>query len=159
MQEDIDIRFADVAGVDEAKEELMEVVDFLKEEENRFANPVGFTINNEMEKILDAFITGVPVSELESNLENIIKVKAVQEFSPSEALSFVFSLKLLIRNRFADQVSKEDLWDFDGQMDDLIKLSFDIYTRCRETIFEIRLKDLRFRGNSGSVTTCSEGCK
>jgi len=31
MQEDIDIRFADVAGVDEAREELVEVVDFLKE--------------------------------------------------------------------------------------------------------------------------------
>ena len=31
MQEDIDIRFADVAGVDEAKEELVEVVDFLRE--------------------------------------------------------------------------------------------------------------------------------
>ena len=33
MQEDIDIRFADVAGVDESKEELVEVVDFLKEPE------------------------------------------------------------------------------------------------------------------------------
>jgi cell division protease FtsH len=31
MQEDIEIRFADVAGVDEAKLELMEVVEFLKE--------------------------------------------------------------------------------------------------------------------------------
>jgi len=33
MQEDIEIRFADVAGVDESKEELVEVVDFLREPE------------------------------------------------------------------------------------------------------------------------------
>ena len=31
MQDDIELRFADVAGVDEAKEELVEIVDFLKE--------------------------------------------------------------------------------------------------------------------------------
>ncbi len=31
MQEDLDVNFDDVAGVDESKQELVEVIDFLKE--------------------------------------------------------------------------------------------------------------------------------
>ena len=77
----------------------------------------------------------------------MVRVRAVQEFTPSEALAFLFELKSVIRGVVgeADGVAlgQEELGEIDGRVDQLALLAMDIYIECRERIFEIRVNEIR----------------
>ena len=70
-----------------------EMVNFLKKEKNQFANPVRNTIVTSIEQIYDGFLNSILIDEFYPKLEEIIKLRAVQDFSPSNSLSFLFGLK------------------------------------------------------------------
>ena len=78
-----------------------ETAGLLKRERDRFLNPVGFTIRSEIENIFDEVVGAMDAERLFASLENIIKIRAIQNFAPSEAISFVYLLKRSIR---------EELW-------------------------------------------------
>jgi hypothetical protein len=124
-----------------------EMVRFLQREKDQFANPVRNTIVTSTEKIYDAFINNAAFDKNYPGLEEIIKLRAVQDFSPSEALSFLFYLKNIIRQEIADNlqfdIPKIELDEFEDKMDKLIGLAFDIYTDCRSKIFEIRINEIK----------------
>jgi hypothetical protein len=120
---------------------------FLKKQQNRFANPVGSTISHGIEKIFDEVLSDADFEKVSPFLDNIIRIRAVQDFTPSKAVSFVFSLKGVIRqeleeNEVAD-ISTEELQALDDKIDALALLAFDIFMRCREKIYEIRSNELR----------------
>jgi hypothetical protein len=122
---------------------------YLKDQKDRFANPVGQTIAQGLGGLLDELLE-MPGSERTSHfLENIMKVKAVQEFSPSQAISFIFLLKKVIRETIGKKVEDRPMFDemlaFESRIDSLALLAFDIYMRCREKIFEIRANEVRNR--------------
>lgn len=124
-----------------------EMVRFLHKEKNQFANPVRNTILTSTEKIYDAILNDVEFNTNYPGLEDIIKLRTVQDFSPSEALSFLFILRNIIRMKLqqSEQVSDsvKEINEFEGKMDKLTALAFDIYTNCRNKIYEIRLKEIR----------------
>jgi len=64
---------------------------------DRFQNPVGFTIRSEVENIYNELAGKMDMEMLGNSLENIIRIRAVQGFLPSEAISFVFLMKKAIR--------------------------------------------------------------
>ena len=119
---------------------------FLKREKDRFVNPVGHTISREIEALYDEFLWGMDVGKLSTSLENVIRIRSVQDFSPSEAIAFVLLLKKAVRETLesetsGSQVSKE--WSgFESRIDRLVLLAFDIYMECREKIHEIKLKEV-----------------
>ncbi len=120
---------------------------FLKQEKDRFANPVGYTISQEIETLYEGLLQGVASDKLITSLDNIIRIRAVQDFSPSQAVSFVFRLKQAIRDELdkeihEGQISKE-LLKFESKIDELALLAFDIYMKCRENIYEIRVNKLK----------------
>jgi hypothetical protein len=125
-----------------------EMVRFLKKEKNQFSHPIRNTILTSLEKILDGILTGIGVEEYHS-LEDMIKIRAVQEFSPSEALSFLFNLKKIIRKELLDSKQNDRLISetclFDEKFDTLYSLAFDIYSDCRTKIQDIKISEIKSR--------------
>jgi hypothetical protein len=120
---------------------------FFKKQKNRFSNPVGHTISQGIDGLFDEILHGIDSEKLFPFLNDIIKIKAVQDFSPSKAISFVFFLKQAIREEMGSEIKKKQMSDelqlFEEQIDELALLSFDIYMKCRERIYEIKADEAR----------------
>ncbi len=126
---------------------------FLKRNKDQFANPVGKAFSDGTQAIVDGlFAEAEPVDprELCSHLESMIKIRSLQELTPSEAVSFVFILKEAVREELADHISHEgnldELLTFETRIDQLALFAFDIYTKCREKVFELRINEVKRTG-------------
>jgi hypothetical protein len=119
----------------------------MKNQQDPFANPVGSTFRREFEVILDGLVTSVDLENLTSSLDAIVRIRAVQEFRPSEALVFMAHLKKAIRDELhEEQTGKQVLDDLallESRIDELTLAAFDLYIACREKIAEIRVGEAR----------------
>ncbi len=122
---------------------------FIKEQKDRFANPVGSTIRQGIEGLYEELLRDMDTGKVREYLDPIVRIQAVQDFSPSEALSFIPSLKGIIREELKREVQErrvlEELSEIETRIDRLTLLAFDRYMRCREKIYEIRLGELQNR--------------
>lgn len=125
---------------------------FLKTQKDPFANPVGFTITQGIDKVFTALLQENETTALQPFLTDIIRMRAVQNFTPSQSVNFIFLLKKIIREELGKalenhQISKE-LTVFELKIDELALSSFDIYLECREKIYELKnmeLKNMTYR--------------
>lgn len=116
---------------------------FLKGEKDRFANPVGYTTTTGLEKMLDGLIAGPDIQSLSPYLEDIIKIRAVQDFSPSQAVSFPLLLKKVIIDEIKiDRAPAGDWIEIESRIDALALLACEIYARMQDKIHHIRRKEL-----------------
>jgi hypothetical protein len=112
----------------------------------RISNPVGYVVSEAVDSLLDGLIKGVGREELSSSLFPLVQVRAVQSFSPSEAVSFVHLLKEAVRGALGEDGetrNREALGKLDAAVEELVLVSFDIYVKCREKIFEVREGELK----------------
>ena len=120
---------------------------FLKQEKDRFINPVGYTISQEIEALYDELLQEMNSDKLAACLDNIIRIRAVQDFPPSQTIAFIFLLKKAIREELASEIAEnrvlEELLKFESKIDQLVLLALDIYMKCREKVFEIRVNEAK----------------
>ena len=119
-----------------------------KKESNQFANPVGHTFKTAIAEIIDEFLGESRPEALAPLLDKVIRVRAVQSFSPSAALSFIFGLKAIAEEALEEELSEGqagsgDLREFDRKVEALGLLAFDVYSRCRENLFEIKIEEMK----------------
>lgn len=116
-------------------------------QKNQFANPVGHSLREGTLAIFEALLDGMDAERIRQHLGAIIKIRAVQQFSPSSALSFIFSLKEIVRGELGETVDCAELLSerllFEQRIDELALAAFDVYVQCREQLFEIRTNEMR----------------
>lgn len=123
---------------------------FLLNIKDQFSNPIGATTHKCLEDVFDALVAGKNRGELIPLLDPAIRIKAVQEFSPSASVSFVLYLKTVVRDLLEKEiksgdVGRLDLEHFDQKVDGLCLIAFDIYMGCREQIFRFRADHVKSR--------------
>lgn len=120
---------------------------FMKREKDRFANPVGNSISHGVEAVFDELIQGKDPVEVAPLLDQIIRIRAVQDFNPSQAISFVLALKDAIRENLKDEIRDgqflSEILILESRIDKLTLLSFDLYMKCREKLYELKTNQLR----------------
>ena len=117
---------------------------FLKNQKDQFANPVRHTFSEEINNLYNELIkdTELNVTSISPVLDNIIRIRAVQDFSASQAVSFIFLLKGVIRKGLGEEIREDELeselLSFESRIDDMALIAFDVYMSCREEIYKIR---------------------
>ncbi len=115
---------------------------FLKSQKDPFANPVGQNTLRGLEALFDTLLKGMDTETIMSFLDPIIRMRAVQDFTPSKAVSFIYSLKQVIREslnkELKDKSLSRELLDFETHIDQLALVAFDIYMGCKEKLYELK---------------------
>jgi hypothetical protein len=120
---------------------------FFRKQKDAIANPVGRRIVEGIESLYDELVDEADSRKISKFLDDIVRVRAVQDFSPSGAVSFIFKLKQIIKDEIArdilqNGISKE--WSaFETRLDGLALLCFDVYSECRQKLFDIRVNEIR----------------
>lgn len=122
---------------------------FLKKQKSRFGNPVAHEISQGIEGIFDQLVKGGEDEAISPFLDRIVRIRAVQEFTPAQALGFIFGLKRVIREELASSLAGSpfptELIECEARIDRLALLAFNIYMGCKEQIFQLRVDEVKNR--------------
>jgi len=118
----------------------------LGKDSNRFDNPVGAATHETIEDVFDLILGDFNQEMLEKALDPVIRIRAVQAFSASEAVSFVFALKEIGEKILDDSVIKK----FDKLVDKIALASFALASfnrlmKCKEDIFLLKATESKRR--------------
>ena len=120
----------------------------LGKREAQFTNPVGYNLSQGIEGLFDATLEGLIPDDVSRFLDDMIRIRAVQDFTPSQAVAFIFEAKKIVRKELASELlrdprMREELEVWDSAVDDLVLFAFDIYMQCREKIYDLKANEAR----------------
>jgi hypothetical protein len=119
---------------------------FLRDEQDPFRNPVGHTLRVALASLAAELFGEFDRGRVARALEAVVRIRAVQEFTPSEAVGFVplarSASRVLGRG---PELAPECLGVLDRRIDELVLMAFDLFEKCREEIRAISTRAARRR--------------
>ena len=121
-----------------------ETARFLRSQKDPFANPVGQATRQSLNTLVELLNAESDEAAARAALDPVIRVRAIQAFSPAQAVGFVFELKSILRECLSPASQNSEEWvSLDGRIDQLALVAFDIYMLCREKIYELKANEMK----------------
>ncbi len=122
---------------------------FLQRVKDAFDNPIGHASSQSLEAVVKGLLEGQDAEWFMRALDSIIRVRAVQSFTSSEAVAFIFDLKKIVYRQLKHEQKSNQFWeewlDFEAKIDELALIAFDKYMECREKIYQIKATEEKHR--------------
>jgi len=118
-----------------------QTVGFLRGEKDPFRNPVGHTLREGLGVLFDEILGEMDEARITAALDAIVRIRAVQDHTASQAVAFLFLLKEVLR----EKSPAADLAALENRIDRMALLAFDLYMKCREKIYEIKAEEAKRR--------------
>jgi hypothetical protein len=126
-----------------------EMSGLLLNETDPFRNPVGGTLRLALPTLLDEILAGTESAAMLQALNDIVQIRAVQDFTPAQAVAFVFQLKDVFREqlrclpqRHGEGLALESLMN---RVDRMALRAFDHFVACREAIYRVKVNEIKRR--------------
>ena len=120
---------------------------FFKKSVDAIANPIGANIRDGISSLLDLILQDADIESYTKPLDQIVRIRAVQDFSPSQAVVPFLELKWIVRQVLNDSNKTKhlvhELAELDCKIDRLALAAFDKYMECREQLYKVRISELK----------------
>jgi len=115
---------------------------------HRWGNPVGTNIEGAIAGLFDELLKDEAGADLPRLLDNVVRIRAVQDYSPSQGVAILLFVKHVVREKFAAEIADgripvSEVLEFESRVDSMMLVAFDIYSKCRSQLFELRLEDFK----------------
>lgn len=122
---------------------------FIQSQKDPFANPVGSQTRKSVEGLFDQLTGGMEAGAIHACLDPVMRIRAVQNFTPAQAIAFIFALKKILRDLLSQQLQRVDaiqqLLEIESRIDRIGLAGFDTFMACREKIYELKANETRNR--------------
>lgn len=123
-----------------------ETAQFLRNQKDPFSNPVGQTTLQSLRTLVELLGSEPDPKAVRKALDPVLRIRAIQEFSPAQATRFIFDLKSVVREIVPrDQQPPDELRRIDERIDEMALAAFDVYMQCREKIYEMKANEMKSR--------------
>jgi hypothetical protein len=131
---------------------------FFKSSKDPFANPVGSNISAGLTALFELLVANADLPEYTTHLDRVVRIRAVQDFTPAQAMAPFLELKWVVKQVFSGDKGAQSLLNtldaLDCEIDRIALSAFNIYSECREQLYRNRIQELK----SGRAVLTDAAC-
>lgn len=120
---------------------------FFIKEKDQFANPVGGNTREALNTLFGLLAKNADPREFVAPLEQIMRIRAIQEFAASVAVGPIHAVKHITREILEKDKERRhlvaELYDFEFAVDLAVLAAFDLYMQCRERLYQVRIQEIK----------------